>query len=82
MHLLGGAMVGAIIFACVGRPGPILYLLGILVVAIAWEIFEYYFNISTGQLNYWFDTFHDVANGSIGGMILYLLTEKNTWRSV
>jgi peptidoglycan/LPS O-acetylase OafA/YrhL len=82
MHLIGGAMVGALLLTFVARPGPTTYLAGILAVAIAWEIFEFHFKISTGQIDYWYDTFHDIANGCMGGMFLYLFSEKNIWRSV
>ncbi len=82
LHLLGGALVGCLIFTFIGRPGPITYLMGILAIAVGWELFEYYFSISTGQSDYWFDTFHDIANGITGGLLLYSFSDKSLWRSV
>jgi hypothetical protein len=81
MHLLGGVMVGTFIVGLIGRNHPLLFIAGVIVVALGWEYFEYYFKISTAQPYYYFDTAHDIANDCIGGMIAYLASQKNVWRS-
>lgn len=82
MHILGGAMVGASFFAVVPYKSVRLYIAGILLVAVGWEIFEYVFRISTGQPHYYFDTAHDIVNDCIGAFITYLVAKKTIWHSV
>ncbi len=82
MHILGGAMVGASFVAVFPSKNVRLFVVGVLFVAIGWEVFEYVFRISTGQSHYYFDTFHDIANDCIGAFITYLIAKKTIWHSV
>lgn len=71
MHALGGAALGALIIAFIGRRKPWLFLAGMLGVVVGWEVFEAYARISTGQPDYWYDTTYDMINGLIGGYVVF-----------
>jgi hypothetical protein len=83
MHILGGAMAGAFLVAVLGKVKKAdrvyLYAGGMFTVAVGWEIFEYYFGISTGQKSYVFDTVHDIGNDILGGTLIYILANETTW---
>lgn len=72
MHILGGAALAALIIAVVGFR-PWIFLFGMLVVVGGWELFENYAHISTGQLDYWFDTSYDMINGLVGAMAVFVV---------
>ncbi|KND49989.1 MAG: putative membrane protein (4 TMH) [Parcubacteria bacterium C7867-008] len=81
VHILGGTMMGAFIVGVFIKYRPYTYLLGIALGAIGWELFEYYFGISTGQTRYVWDTLHDILNDVIGAVALYVLARFTIWRS-
>lgn len=75
MHILGGMALGALGIAVFGKRAA-LFMLWMIVVVLGWEAFEFAARISTGQFDYWIDTISDIANGLIGGSIMYLLAKK------
>jgi len=81
VHILGGAMMGAAVVGVLRRFRPYSYVLAIAVGALGWELFEYYFGISTGQPNYVWDTAHDILNDTLGATALYILARYTVWRS-
>lgn len=81
MHILGGAMMGAVLVGLLLRFRPYSYLFGVALGAIGWEIFEYVFGLSTGQPNYIWDTLHDVLNDALGALVVYCIARYTLWRS-
>ena len=81
MHILGGVAVGAFLLAFIGSHRTLLYILGMVVVVVGWEVFEYIGSISTGQPDYWFDTTYDIFNGLFGSVLTLLIARVSPWRS-
>jgi hypothetical protein len=80
MHILGGVALGAFLLAFFNVRRTVLYFSCMLAVVIGWEVFENLAHISTGQPDYWIDTFADMANGLIGASITFVLTKRPLWR--
>ncbi len=81
MHLLGGAVIALFLVGLLKNFRPYVFILGIAVTAIGWEIFEYVFHISTNQPHYFLDTSHDVLNDVIGACFVYIIARLSVWRS-
>ena len=53
-------------------------LLAVLIVAIFWEIFELFFNVTSLQsINYWQDSSGDILSSFVGGIFAFLYFIKN-----
>lgn len=60
------------------RKALIVMLSSVLVVAILWEIFELIFHVTSINTDiYWQDTFGDISNGFVGGIISFIYFIKN-----
>ena len=81
MHFLAGIVMGCAVAGVLGRNRPAFFFATVLAGAVGWEVFEYFAGISTGQPDYWTDTIKDIANGVLGGAIVYLVTRITVWRS-
>jgi hypothetical protein len=80
MHVLGGVAVGAFLLAFFNVRRTVLYYFCMLAIVVGWEIFEYVAQISTGQPDYWIDTFTDMLNGLIGASVTYVAARNPLWR--
>jgi uncharacterized membrane protein len=81
MHILGGFGVAALAGSILSYNGMnISYwklFIAFIVVAIAWEIYEYIHDILIARMwNGWFDTTKDIIDGYIGMSIAYFFTRK------
>ncbi len=82
MHILGGAGVASLAIALINFKNKKVtfwkIFVAVLVVALAWEIYEYICDLT--NLGYWngnwIDTVADLLNGLIGGIISYLIYKK------
>ena len=77
MHFLAGFSGGLFIlwfFAPFSIYKSLFLTLGyLLVVGVAWEIFEFVFDITISQpTNYWQDTIYDLINDTLGALLAYL----------
>lgn len=81
MHLLGGFALGSLLVAFLFRYRPWQYLVGIVLIAAGWELFEALIGMQQ-PVDYVFDTASDVLNDAIGASIAYALARITIWRSV
>ena len=81
MHLLGGFALGSLLIAFLFRFRPGYYLVGMVLVAVGWEVFEALLGLPQ-PTDYVFDTASDVLNDAIGASIAYVLARITIWRSV
>jgi hypothetical protein len=78
LHLLGGVVMGLWAAAVAARMHltPLRALLLVLFIGViggvAWELFEIAFNMIKAD-NYWLDTFADLGNDIVGGLVAWLL---------
>ncbi|MDO8729346.1 MAG: hypothetical protein Q7K26_05715 [bacterium] len=84
MHLLAG-FSGALVVLWFLGPFNIVRLLTItlvclFIVAIAWEIFEYVYDL-TQSTNYWQDTILDLIADGIGAFLAYFYVSEQTPKS-
>jgi len=80
MHILGGFALASLLVAFLFRFRPGYFLLGMVVVAVGWEVFEAFIGIPR-PADYLFDTATDVLNDAIGGSLAYILARYTIWRS-
>ena len=86
MHFLGGIAEGLAAYWVLFHSGIFFHgrfksevasvlsvLLCVMVVATAWEYFEYIFNITDSHEGYYFDTFNDLVLGASGAVIAGLI---------
>ena len=82
MHLLGGATIGTLAVAVLGRFRPWLYLSLIVLAAVGWELFESAAGIAVlPGVDYGWDTAHDLLNDALGGIAVYAIARFTVWRS-
>lgn len=79
MHFLGGATIAVFLVALLMHFRPRVFLLGMFVVAIGWEIFEYLFGFPR-EANYYFDTALDLLMDTLGGVVVYIVARLTVWR--
>lgn len=70
MHTLGGVVVGLLVSTYVGRRwGTVV--LGVLIVGLSWEVYEYVLGLSLSEPNFLMDSALDLLMDTIGGFIAY-----------
>lgn len=80
MHILGGFALGSLLIAFLFRFRPLYYVVGMVVVAVGWELFEAMLGF-TAQPDYVWDTAHDILNDALGSIMAYILARYTIWRS-
>ncbi|MEX2013811.1 MAG: hypothetical protein WD896_00450 [Parcubacteria group bacterium] len=74
MHLLAGICGGLILVRFTWPLAPlhraVFVLVGVLVVGISWEVFEYVFDIANA-IDYWSDTLIDLVADMTGAIVAY-----------
>lgn len=81
VHILGGFALGCFLVAALFRHRLGLYVAGIVVVTVGWEVFEVLIGMPR-PTDYLVDTVSDVANGALGAAVAYLFARLSIWRSV
>jgi len=81
MHLLGGVTLGLLLAPLVWER-RVLYVLGVSLLFIAWEVFEFTIDVPQQQGSYLIDTAHDLINDALGAGLIYLIARKTVWQSV
>lgn len=83
MHLLGGGVIGVFLSGVLERPHLSIFFSIVLLAAMGWEVFEYFFNIAVegSGRTYVLDTAYDLVNGVFGAAIAYAVARKTIWRS-
>ncbi|HYD93156.1 MAG TPA: hypothetical protein VEB18_01710 [Candidatus Paceibacterota bacterium] len=81
MHYLGGVALGSFLIALSPQFRPRVYLLGIIILIIGWEVFEYIFGLPR-EHNYVLDTSIDLLMGTLGALTTYIIARRTLWRSV
>lgn len=81
MHILGGIAIGSFLLAFFSFRRFILYFSLMLAIVVLWEVFENVTHISTGQPDYWLDTFKDMIDGLLGSAFTYFIVKDSSWRS-
>ncbi len=80
VHFVGGFTIGIFLAGFLIRFRPFLFLTGFFAVAVAWEVFEYYFGVPR-DTNYIFDTTLDLLTGFLGALAAYVLARFTLWRN-
>jgi hypothetical protein len=80
MHLLGGLAIGTFVAGLLYKFRPGLFLLGVVVLVVGWEVFEYMFGIPHED-NYVFDTALDLLMDTFGALVVYGIARTSLWRS-
>ena len=85
MHMLGGAALGSFLMAFGTTRRTRTYFFWLLVLFFGWEIFEYFYGISTqiGTVTasaYGIDTTKDIVDDLIGSFVPFILARKTSWR--
>jgi hypothetical protein len=85
MHFFGGTVVALGVFAARDLHIPFFFrisarpsrvVMAVLLVAVAWELFEYLAGISIVEKHFWSDTFSDLALGLCGGIFGTILGNR------
>ena len=82
MHFLGGLAIGTFVAALLTHFRPVRYVLGVALLSVGWEVFEFYFAHTVHARNFYFDTSVDLLMDALGGIAAYALARKTLWRSV
>ncbi len=80
MHFLGGATVGVFLVGLLLHFRPRLYLLGVVLVSLGWEVFEYLSGFPR-ESNFVFDTTLDLLMDALGATLVYVVARFTLWRS-
>ncbi len=80
MHFLGGLTVSVFLAALLDRKRALVFLLGMLVIAAGWELFELSINAER-ENNFEFDTSLDLLMDAVGMSLGYVLARLTLWRS-
>lgn len=81
MHFLGGLTTGVVLVAFFGKFSPRLFVAGVVVVAVGWEIFEYVFGLPR-ESNYALDTMIDLLMDTLGAVLAYVASRYSLWKRV
>lgn len=80
MHFLGGLTVASFGIALLDRHRAIVFLTGMLAIAVGWELFELAINAER-EANFAFDTALDLLMDAVGMSLAYLAARYTLWRS-
>ncbi len=81
MHFIGGLTIGTLVSALLTRFRPVFYIIGVLVLAVGWEVFEFYLGSNIHSRNFFFDTSVDLLMDAIGATVAYILARATIWHS-
>lgn len=70
MHVAGGVVLGLLV-AIYGSQRFVLVLGGVLIIGIAWEVFEFVLGLSVTEPNFVSDTVVDLVMDLLGGSLAY-----------
>lgn len=82
MHFLGGLGGGLVAFWFVSNKNfsqlrfLVIIVVSVLLVGVAWEIFEYAYNIAQSTEGYVADTFHDLLMDALGALVAWRVGYK------
>lgn len=79
MHFLGGLTSGAFLVGVLHVRRPKLYLLGCILIAVGWEVFEVLAGLPR-EANYAFDTTLDLLMDALGMTCVYFIARRSLWR--
>lgn len=80
MHFLGGLALSSFLVAVLDKKRAIVFLVGMLTVAVGWELFELGINAER-EANFGFDTALDLLMDAVGMSLGYLVARYTLWRS-
>lgn len=80
MHFLGGLTAGTFIVGLLRKKRAQLFLLGMVLVAVGWEVFEFSIGIPR-EANFVFDTSLDLLMDTVGMATVYLVARYTLWHS-
>ena len=80
MHFLGGLTVASFAVALLAKRRALLFLAGMLTIAVGWELFELAINAQR-ERNFAFDTSLDLLMDAVGMSIAYVTARFTLWRS-
>lgn len=80
MHFIGGLAIGTFAAAFLGIRRSRVFLLGMVAVAVGWELFELVIHAER-EANFVFDTSLDLLMDTVGMTIAYALARYTLWRS-
>lgn len=79
MHFLGGLALGVFAVGLLGTFRPYLFVAGLALVFVAWEVVEYIFGIPR-EANYIFDTALDLLMDTLGAIGAYAAARLSVWK--
>ncbi len=82
MHFIGGLTIGTFVAAVLPRFQPFYYVVFVSLLAVGWEVFEFYFGNNAHARNFFFDTSVDVLMDAFGAITAYTLARTTIWRSI
>ena len=80
MHFVGGLTVAVFGIALLKKKRALVFLGGMLAIAVGWELFELSINAQR-ELNFVFDTSLDLLMDALGMSSAYVLARFTIWRS-
>lgn len=80
MHFLGGITVASFAIALLAKRRALLFLGGMLAIAVGWELFELGINAQR-EANFAFDTAVDLLMDALGMSIAYITARFTIWHS-
>lgn len=79
MHFLGGLALASFGIAVLDTRRALVFLAGMLTVAVGWEVFELGINAER-EANFAFDTSLDLLMDALGMTLAYLIARISIWR--
>lgn len=80
MHFLGGLAAATFVVGLLHRKRAQLFLVGMVLVAVGWEVFELAINAQR-EANFIFDTSLDLLMDTLGMATVYLTARLTLWHS-
>lgn len=80
MHFLGGLALGTFAIAFLDKRRPLVFLGGMIAVALGWELFELMIHAER-EANFVFDTSLDLLMDAVGMSSAYILARHTIWHS-
>lgn len=80
MHIIGGAAIGAFIFAFGTGRRTFTFFFLLLVVFLVWKSIEHFGHISYEHPYDWLGNFKDLVTSFIGAFVPFVLGRKTSWR--
>lgn len=80
MHFLGGLALGTFVIALLPKRSAPLFLAGMFLIAVGWEVFEYLIHAER-EMNFVFDTSLDLLMDALGMTLAYAAARFTIWHS-